>query len=432
MNANLYSEETKKQKIVSSSGIILIAALSVLILVQLYSYAITSWEIEVKTVRFAVKTAALNNLIVIPRLLAFLAIVSVLFINSFRNLSNSLYSFAILAFCVIHTIIAMFEIGFGTGLYSTHIPFYYLLILAFYSGQREDLWLMLKRAILPFSIVYLVAFFYEFAFSYINYGWVIYQNSSVMTYFTNAFWLVATYIYVCISDKKTKFLIYLLPTLLLVGAVIIRSRSWIIQSVLLLVITVIGAVFSGKQRSNRFIRSFVLIAIFIGIAALVLYGYFGEFVDSVLDKGATDTRSFQYEEIFAQTPWYKWILGQGMTATYQSRLYGDYTFIDNFFIFLSFHYGIFFAILYFFPYLVAFFKTWQARKTVPVFLFGLSAIMLWLAAANGLSVYNTITGDVKSFLMPFFAGHIYKIAKDSLQEQPEAQIAEDAVAKTET
>lgn len=419
MNAKLYSQEVKKHKIVSFPGIILIIALSVLIFVQLYAYAISSWEVDLDSSRFAIKTAALTSRIVIPRLLAFGAILLVLVRYSFNHLSHLLYSFVFVMFCITHTVLAMLDLGFATSLYSTHITFYYLFVLGFFTGQREDLWSTLKHAVLPFALIYLAAFFYEFAFSYINYGWVIYQNSSVMVYFSNAFWLVAIYIYIRISEKKAGLFVYFVPVILLVGAVIIRSRSWIIQSVLLLAITIIGAVFSKNKRSNKFIRSFILIAIFLGIATLILYSYFGEFVDSVLDKGTIDNRSFQYKEIFAQTTsWYKWIFGQGMTATYQSSVYGSYSSIDNFFIFLSFHYGIFFAILYFIPYLAAFFKTWQARKTVPVFFFGFGVIALWLVSMNGLSVHNTITGDVKSFLAPFFAGHIYKIAKDSLQARP--------------
>ena len=428
MNASLYSEEAKKQKIISYSGIILIAALAVLIFVQLYAYAISSWEIDAKSARYAVKTAALNNTIVVPRLLAFFTIVFVLLINSFRNLSNSLYSLVLLMFCVVHTLLAMLDLGVATGLYSSNLPLYYLLVFGFFAGKKEELWLTVKKAILPFTLIYLVAFFYEFAFSYINYGWVIYQNSSVMVYFSNAFWLVATYIYTRISENKTKLLIYLFPVVLLIGAVIIRSRSWVIQSILLLVITVIGAVFSGKKRSNRFISSFVLIAVLLGIAALVLYGYFGEFVDSVLDKGTTDTRSFQYEEIFSQTPFYKWIFGQGMTATYHSSIYGDYSFIDNEFVYLSFHYGAIFATLYFVPYIVAFVKNLKARKSIPAFLFSFGIILLWLTSVNGLSVFNRIFLDVKSFVMPFLAGHICKVANDNLQientQSTEAEIVE--------
>ena len=431
MNASLYSEEARNRKIISSSGIIIIAALSVLILVQIYSYAISSWEIDVKSARFAVKTAALNNFIVIPRLLAFLAIALVLFRNSFRNFSNTLYSFVFFLFCIAHTLLAMLDLGISTALYSSNIPFYYLLIFGFFAGRKEELWLTVKKAILPFTLVYIVAFFYEFAFSYINYGWVIYQNSSVMVYFSNAFWLVATYIYIRISEKGNGLLIYLFPVVLLIGAVIIRSRSWVIQSILLLVIAVIGSVFSGKKRSNRFIRSFILIAVFLGIAALVLYGYFGEFVDSVLDKGATDTRTYQYEEIFAQTPWYKWILGQGMTATYHSSVYGDYSFIDNEFVYLSFHYGVFFATLYFVPYIVAFVKNLKARKNVPAFLFSFGIILLWLASVNGLSVYNRIFFDVKSFVMPFLAGHICKVANDNLQIE-NTQSTETEIVEAET
>ena len=46
-------------------------------------------------------------------------------------------------------------------------------------------------------------------------------------------------------------------------------------------------------------------------------------------------------------------------------------------------------------------------------LFSALIIFLWVASVNGLSVFNRIHLDVKSFIMPLLAGHIYQTAMDS-------------------
>lgn len=418
MNANLYNGKSRKLQLTSSA--ILIFALSVLILVQLYSFAITDWTIkqsEWSEKIYAYKYAALNAIIVLARLSMLFAMALVMFRYSVRDSYGAVYTFLLLLFCSAHTLLAMFDRGFGTTLYSTNLPLNYLLVLGFFVGARGTSWPKLKRFILPFALIYLAGFTFEFVTSYVRYGWVIYQNSSLMAYFSNAFWLVVTMIYIRISEKKTGFLLYLFPTILLIGAVIIRARSWVIQAALLLVITVIAAVWSKRKGSFRIIRILILTAVLFAVAAIILSNYFGTFWESVLDKGVKDTRSIQYVEIFSQTPWYKWILGQGMTATYQSSYYGEYSSIDNQFVYMSFHYGVIFALLYFVPYLVAIFKAWKARKTAPTLLLGAVLILLWLFSVNGLSIFNGIVLDVKSFLMPFLAGHIYQISKESLQSK---------------
>ena len=116
---------------------------------------------------------------------------------------------------------------------------------------------------------------------------------------------------------------------------------------------------------------------------------------------------------------YQWLFGQGMTATYTSQLYGDYTFIDNEFFYMSFHYGVFFALAYFVPYIIAFCSCLNNKKTMSFWLFSALMIFLWVASVNGLSVYNRIHLDVKSFIMPFLAGHIYQTALDSAKKRSE-------------
>lgn len=406
---------------------IIVVALFVLIFVQLYSYAISEWTIETNEythVSYATKMAALNWGILIPRYIAFLVIFFVIVGRSFANRSSALYTIVLLAFCIMHTVLVMISDGFVLTLYYSNLPIYYFLVLGYFAGKQEEIWDGIKRFIPVYAAIYLAAFLYAFISSNIKYGWVIYQNSSLMTYFSNAFWLIGLMVYIRISENKTGILLYLLPVLLLLGAVVIRSRSWAIQSFLLLIITVIGAIWSNRHGSFKFVKVIFIIGVLVLIAVIILTTILGVFLQSIFDKGTKDSRSSQYIEIFSQTAWYKWILGQGMRATYMSSVYGAYSSIDNQFVYMSFHYGAIFALLYFGPYLVSLVKTFKARKNSAAILFGCVFILLWLMSVNGLSVFNGINLDVKSLLMPLFAGHAYMMSKEKSESEESEMTAE--------
>ena len=406
------------RKRISLESTVIKAAIFLFAILQLYSYSIAHWEIvrrEWSVYVFATKMAFWNRSNVLVRYGAFIALFFVMAKYALTEKRGAVYFTIMFSFCIVHTLLVILDVGMVTGLYSSNIPINYLLILGFWVGKKRKTWLAVKRIVFPLALIYMGAFLYEFVVSYINYGWLVYQNSSLMSYYSNAFWLCAIEIYIRITEKKSKKIVYILPVVLLIGAVIIRSRSWVIQSILLLVITVGTVMKLNPHKSSKFLKTFIVVSIVMIVAFIVLANYFGAFLDSLITKGSSDTRSFQYVEMLEQAPWYKWILGQGMSATYESKLYGDYRFIDNELIYLSFHYGVIFTVAYFLPYIWAIIKAWKARKKLPILMCGLWIAILWLMSVNGLSVYNRILMDIKSFIMPLFAGHIYAEANNVLK-----------------
>ena len=403
------------------ASVILKISLFLLVAVHLYSYANSDWQIvenEWNHILYASKFAAIDKQILFPRYLVLSGIFLISAFYSFRRQIGAVYSFLFCGLCFIHAFWAFSDLGIATGLYSSNIPLNYLLLLGFWVGMEESVFDTVKTAFFPLALLYAAAFIAEFVDSYSRFGWVIYQNSSLMSYFSNMFWLAAAAVYVRVSEKKTIGWGYLFPLFLFIAAFILRSRSWIIQSVLFLLLTAAEAGKNRKtEKGSRPIRSILIAVVLMAVAVFILTRYFDAFVESVLNKGTTDSRTFQYEEMFAQTPRYKWIFGQGMTATYTSALYGEYAFIDNETLYLSFHYGVIFAVLYFAPYIGALFKAIKARKELPAFLFGFGMMVLWLCSINGLSVYNRILLDTKSFLMPLLAGRLYYTAKEALRKK---------------
>lgn len=398
-------------------GAIIIFSLLVLLVLQIYSYLKAPWVAEINEwskIILLSKFAYSNKFMEIIRYcMLFLIMVASLFLVK-QNKGDEVYILCLFLFPIVYTIDAIAEAGIANALYSGNLPIIYMLLLGFFAGQKHSVWDQVKR-IVPFLVcMYLLLLLYEFADSYSRFGWVIYQNSSMMAYFAHLFWTTLFYAYVTISEGKRTGWIYVLLLSVLVGAILIRSRSWVIQAILLNLVTV----FAIHRRKNKsllsFVRALLIFLVLILVFALLAGSYLQPFVQSLFDKGTADSRSMQYAEMLEQVEPHKWIFGQGMYATYSSALYGDYTFIDNELFYMSFHYGVVFALIYFFPYLSAFFACVRNRKHMQLCFFSACVILFWLAGVNGMSVYNRIHLDVKSFLMPFLAGHIYRVAKDSL------------------
>lgn len=409
-----------KKSPVLTPGTIIIFSLLILLALQVYSYLRAPWTADVNEwskVILLSKFAYSNRYMEIIRYYVLLLIMTASLFLIKQNKGDEIYIFFLFVFPVVYTVDAIAEGGIAGALYSGNLPIVYMLLLGFFAGQKQSVWEQVKRIVPFLTCVYLLLFLYEFADSYIRFGWVIYQNSSMMAYFAHLFWTTVFYAYVTISERKRTVWIYVLLFAVLMGAVLIHSRSWVIQAILLNLVVV----FTIQRRKNKaalfFVRALMIFLLLILVFWLVAGAYLQPFLQALFDKGVEDSRSVQYAEMLGQVESYKWIFGQGMYATYSSDLYGDYTFIDNELFYMSFHYGLIFALIYFFPYLSTVFTCIRCRKYMPLCVFSACVILLWLASVNGLSVFNRIHLDVKSFLMPFLAGHIYRMAKDSLPKR---------------
>ena len=397
-------------------------ALVILFALQVFSYYKAMWTFEDNQSGLNIllcKFAYSNRYMEILRYLSLILILLVALCVIKHKKNDWIYILAFVVFPIVYTIDAVMELGLSTAMYSGNLPINYLLIFGFLLGRDENLWNGIKK-IIPFLLVsYLVLFVYEFLDSFIQYGWVIYQNSSLMSYFSHLFWVTLTYVYIRVTEGRTMNLIFPAFVAIFIGAILLRSRSWLIQAVLLIIITCFTMYRRKGKNAGGFLKAILLLVAIVMICVLLLSTYLTPFVNSLIEKGDNDSRSFQYIEMLEQVEPYKWLLGQGMTATYISKLYGEYTFIDNEFFYMSFHYGVFFALTYFVPYVVTFIGCIKKRRNMRFWLFSALVVFLWVASVNGLSVFNRIHLDVKSFIMPFLAGHIYQTAKDSVIRRSE-------------
>ncbi len=411
------------QRKINVTPVLLIkVALIGLLLLQVYSYMQADWVASSSVWSDVItlsKHATSNKFVELVRLALFFAIILASLVMHKHNAHSWIYIFVLTSFVIVYSAEAVMNIGISDAIYSGNLPIIYLLIAGFFLGEKTCAWDGIKGVFLYLMLAYAVLFAVEFIDSYMQFGWVIYSNSSMMTYYSQLFWLSVAYIYVCITDEKRKVLIYPILIVLFVGAVLLRSRSWLIQAVLLIIIASFTMYRKKKKSMRVLIKGLIVVGAILIIATVLLNTYFKPFLDSLLEKGDVDSRGFQYIEMLEQVEPYKWLFGQGMTATYTSKLYGEYAFIDNEFFYMSFHYGIFFALIYFAPYVMTVLNCLRAGKNMSFGLFSALVIILWIASVNGLSVFNRIHLDIKSFIMPFLAGHIYQTAKDYLEKENE-------------
>lgn len=293
--------------------------------------------------------------------------------------------------------------GIAKFLYYGTTPICYLMILGYFVGRKEKLWSAVQKTLLPLCFVFSLAILYEYASVLTKYGVVIVGHSSLIYFYVALFWLVA----VSCADKimmgkKVGRIRYILLVQLLIFALIINSRSWIIQSVLLT-----GSIYltePTKQKSSFRLRRVVALCILAIILLIAVSYFFPSYMQQILDKIGADTRSHQYYYIIQDTKWYEWLIGKGAFATYFDGT--KYTMnIDNQLLFTAFHYGIVVLCTYLYFYMKPFLKAIKNKRCCRV---GALILLLWLFALGGLSVFNAVYIDIKSMILPIFAGRVYQ------------------------
>lgn len=184
-------------------------------------------------------------------------------------------------------------------------------------------------------------------------------------------------------------------------AIIYATRSWTIQCILLIIVYLI------KQSHNIKIKDVIMIII---SGLLIIYAYvlitnnLSDSVAFIYNRGISDSRSWQYEEIFSQFSFWELFWGQGTFGKYHSANYGNYGFIDNTSVLLWFHYGFITMLLILYLLLKAPFKVLTSKKSNGEMKTEAIIMVLWFCALNGLSVYNTIIFDLRNLFMVFALG----------------------------
>ena len=141
---------------------------------------------------------------------------------------------------------------------------------------------------------------------------------------------------VILSDEKDCSYLFKICLCLtsMVIAFLLTGRSWVIQSVLSLLLVSLSSPSSNKRM--RRISFTICIAV---VAFLAVSSIFPDVMGAFTERLNEDTRSGQYEVFFAQVDPLTLIFGNGSTAGYSYGTQSNYLYFDNQFLYLAFHYG---------------------------------------------------------------------------------------------
>lgn len=319
-----------------------------------------------------------------------------------KETAEIVYLLIMLASAIVWFILDVLNLGMDSVLYSTSNIFGYLTILAFAIGFQKELFETIVKQCLPFAIFLLAVSIV----SYVQFSIQVKQgalgNSQALITFIASFWLFCIgSIYNLKTKKFPLLLIKIVAAVFPVMALLLGSRSWLIQSVLWLF------VYIYLEQSDKGLKKTGKIIFYIVIIAFALFylisSYFNLAFDRLLDKG--DTRTFQYEQLFAQINIWDLLVGQGQGFKYYQN--GElYSYIDNGYLMVLMRYGILVAIPYVACFVLPLIRAWRKRKELGTDLGYAWIILMWLMAIGGLSVYNMVIIDIKSIMLPVIAGYL--------------------------
>ena len=329
-----------------------------------------------------------------------------------KSRDRFLFAFILLGTTCIYFVRSVLDDGIYRAITNPTTPLVYILVLAVYIGMQDDLWAQTYK-VLPWLIGGLsISFVYEYIMVYARYGAVVIGNSPLIYYYVDLFWCVVVYLTTKIlNGTRPSWRHLLLLIMLIVMAVIINSRSWIIQSCFVLVSLYLCA--PSEKKTAEKIRRLLVIAALIWIAWVILNTYFLGHLVTLYGKLGHDSRSHQYRDIMnAATP-LGWIFGNGALATYIDAVQGETSNIDNQFLYIAFHYGIILMAIWLIPQLK---MCVVAYKALP--LIAIVPIVSWFMALGGLSVFNAVYCDLKQVVVMLYIGHVLSlcsISKPKLQ-----------------
>ena len=379
------------------------AILPLLTLKMVYSYMGVPFE-KMKTGSGWQQLAISDNITLVLTYLVLTVVILIFFYKAQEIKGTTETMYALLGFlaAIGWFFVDAFDVGVENVLYSTSNIWGYVTILAFAIGMQKDLFEVIIRQCIPFAIIFLL---YSVV-GYIQFQQQVHKgvlgNSQSLISMITAFWLFCIGSVHNLKEKKYPFfLIKLIATAFPIMSLLFGARSWVLQSIFWLFVYIYLEQ-SGKGFQKRTKLIFYGAAISL-VLFFIIDKYFNLALNRMLAKG--DTRTFQYEQLFAQINIWDLIIGNGQSFQYYQN--GKlYSYIDNGYLMVLMRYGIWIAV----PYVICFVRplssVWKVRKKFGVNIGYVWVIVMWLAALGGLSIYNMVIIDIKSIMLPIVAGYV--------------------------
>lgn len=235
----------------------------------------------------------------------------------------------------------------------------------------------------------------------VEYGLFVYTGDTPAKEIYSALFVVVWMWLIGSTSKKNPFVYFVLVNMFLL-AMFCRSRGWLIQSSFMILVVL----FSCKDRNKltNFFSGIVILCM-----ALIVVSYFvPDLIESIIVRLGEDSRSSQYEQFFSQVSLLDLIIGGGGGATYTFNSWDNYKYIDNQILGWMFHYGIIpiFVFLYFA--VKAIFSRIECLESDEreSLRFGKFAILAYICAMLGLSIYFSIGVNINTVFIEIIIGRI--------------------------
>lgn len=322
-----------------------------------------------------------------------------------KNRSYFLYASILLLTILFYFSKMLLEEGVYSAITSPTTPLVYLLSLAVFVGMDDGIWDAVRKILPVLIVAYICLLGYEYITLVNRYGVVVVGNSSLIYYYVSLFWCSVIYLTDRIlRDDGIGVLQAFLIGFNVIFAVIINSRSWIIQSCLVGIVIYL----TGTTRYNVRIKILrVILLLLTGYLIIcILQSYFSNNLFFLSDKIGRDSRSHQYADIAGASSFLGWVFGNGAGAVYYDSTQGYISNIDNQYLFVAFHYGIVVLLQWLAPQLKTLISIVKFRSVRMV---AMLPIICWFMALGGLSVFNAVYCDVKQLVIMLYIGHILSI-----------------------
>lgn len=285
--------------------------------------------------------------------------------------------------------------------------------LLFIIGQDEDVF---KHA-LEFSAIAFVFYTVLCTISCIFFS-IYYPNMRmadgyIIEYFATS--IILAYVYIMRNEMKGKNnkLLYLLSVMLIFCSIIITSRGWMIQSIILFLFVYLST--SKQSVIEKVKKIFFCLMVFI-VAIIILNNYFNDALTYILNRFGEDTRSSQIVTFFEQISFENLILGQGYNAKYfmDGQLYA---YIDNQIIFLCYRYGIYTVFIYLLPFVISLFKSHPKNIHSKAFLSYKMMIITWFLMLIGMAIYYSFHFDFAQSMQLIVVAYLTSNKRCDLNER---------------
>ena len=285
-------------------------------------------------------------------------------------------------------------------------PLAMLISASVFIGYRDELWKSTKKIVFLLCTLFTVILLYETVRFVLQYGLMIRLMTSAAVY-AMVYAILLMYVNLLLNTEaleKHPIMLFLQVFTLIVVAMVLQSRSWMLHGVILLAIYVKAV--SAASKSKHLVRALVILLI---IAIVVcLWQYLLLLSGSLLARLNSDSRSQQLIAFFSQVTVKDLLFGCGVDARY--NCFGtSYAYLDNLILLTMFKFGTLPTLIYLLMMLRPIFyglrrKKSQVRSSVLFF-------VAWLACMMGVSIYVANAYTVYNQVIYIVIGRMFYLMK---------------------